>query len=154
MSTEGENTRCVAEGGVLVTRSRRAHRRLDQLRGDEDPAVGDGVVRVEHLQRADGIHLADRERHVVRRLPLGGRRQQPGRLSREVQPGRLPEAQRLDLVQQPLLADTLRDLRRADVGRLGQDLRRGERLGGVGLGVVEGGSVQLDLVGHGEASWG
>jgi len=53
---------------------------------------------------------------VVGRLPLGGRRQEARRLSREVQPGRLPEAERLHLVEQALLPHALGDQSGPDIG--------------------------------------
>ena len=142
-STEGEKTSWVAEGAVWVQRARGADGGLHELRRHEDAAVGHRVVGVEDLQCAHGVHLADGQRHVVGRLPLGGGGQQPRRLAGEVQPGRLPEPERLDLVQQALLADALGDLRGADVGGLRQDLRRGERFGRVRLGVVEGRAVEV-----------
>ena len=136
----------------LRDRARRADPGLHELRSDVNATVGDGVVGIENLQRTDGVDLADRKRHIVRRFPLRRRGEQARRLAGEVEPGRLPETQQLHLGEQPLLPHALRDLRGADIGGLGEDLRRRQLLGGMRLRVMERRAVELQLVGDGEDS--
>ena len=149
-STGGEKTRWVGDGAVVVHASRLVDGGLHQLGLDERAPVGHRVVGIEDLEGADGVHLPDGQRHEVGRLPLGRRGQQAGRLAREVESGGLAESQVLDLGQQALLPQPLGDLRRPDVGGLGQDLGGGEALRRVRFGVVEGRAVEVDLIGHGE----
>ena len=150
MSTDGREHLVGRRRRGLRDGARRAHGGLDELGCDEDPSVGHGVVGVEDLERADRVDLSDRERDVVGRFPVGRGGQEARRLTREVQPGRLAETERLDLVEQAALTDSLGDQPGPDVRRLGQDLRRGQLLGRVGFCVVEGRTVQLDLIRHGE----
>ena len=84
-----------------------------------------------------GVVLADRRGPDGGAGPLGGAGHQALGLTGDAQSGGLAEAEVGDLAEEPGLAQALGDLDGPDVGRLGEDLGGGHRLGAVLLGVVE-----------------
>ena len=113
----------VARRGLrLVRDAARVDGALHQLGSDVDPAVGDGVVRPQHLQRGHRESLADGHRADRRPRPGVGSDQQARGLAGEVQRRARPETEGAEVAIQTLLTQVLSDHDRADVRRVGHDV--------------------------------
>src|SRR5438270_774641 len=111
---------------------------LDEVRLDPHAAVRDRAVGGGDLDRRDGDALADRHVPDRRARPLVGvRRNDAAALAGEVEAGRLAEAEPVDPVHELGRAELLGDRDRADVRRVRQDPRDGQRLGAALLRVVD-----------------
>ena len=89
----GSITRWDSEGAAAVTAPSGVDGGPDEPGGDEHPAVGHGVVGVEHLLGGDGVVLADRRRADRGAGPLGRPRDQPLGLTGDPEAGRLAESE-------------------------------------------------------------
>ncbi len=103
-----------------MARALRVDRRLDEAGRLAGAAVRDRHVDVQHLQRAHGDAVADRHRRHARRVVVLQRQEDPVGLTGEMQSGARAEAERVEVLVEPLLAELTRDLDRADVRRLTQ----------------------------------
>ena len=103
----------------------------------QDAAVGDRRVGRDHLHRRDRLALAEREVGHRRPRVLPPVQDDAALLAGKVDAGGLAEAEPVNPVVELLGAELLPDQVGADVARVLEDLRDGQRLVAVVLGVVD-----------------
>ena len=119
----------------------------DDVRGSQDPAVGDRVIDLGHLDRRDELALADRQ-VAHRRSRVFVQRQGHARfLAGQFHAGGRAEAEAMHPFVEAFRAIERADLDRADVARAREDLRGGERFFGMFGVVVDRPVGDLDLIG-------
>ncbi len=99
-------------------------RRVEKVRRPGDASVGNRREGVEHLHGGHRHAVADRRRILARRVVLRRRKQQAGRLVGPRDGCLGAETERAHRVGHLLVLHTLRDLDRADVRRLPEDVGR------------------------------
>ncbi len=126
--------------------ARRVGRALDQRRLHPHAVVGDRRVDLGHLDRGHRHALAERQRVPGVRPPLRDRGQLAGRLPRQPEAARLPQAERPQVVVLDLRGDVRGHLGDAHVGGVRDDAGDGVPLAGRPLGVVDELPALVDLV--------